>query len=405
MKETKEHILLAELLVKEVTNKLSDDEKEQLNPFLLDENKKQMIDSARESIILHSQKKHYKDFDIETARQKIEWKIKFKKKSKMRRLYNAARLAAVLALPIAITTYMTVTFFELNESQYAQVPINIKKGEAKAILYLSDGSSVDLDTKKISQIEEADGSLILKDSTGLNYTNQSNEIIDAEIQENVVVTPAGGEYQLTLSDGTKVWMNALSEIRYPVKFSGDSRKVAVSGEVFFDVAKNKDKPFYVSVGDVDIKVLGTQFNVMAYPDEENIETTLVEGSVRLMSERFDKTQTEVDLVPGHKANFNRSTKAVEITTVNTDIYTAWKDGKFVFESANLDDIMRKLERRYNVKVFFENQDMKNLRFSARLSRYGNIEDVLYKMEQTTSVKFIVKDDHVIVRKKYDEKFR
>jgi transmembrane sensor len=399
MKETKEHILLAELLVKEITNKLSDDENEQLNLFLLDENKKQMIDSARESIIQHSQKKHYKDFDIETARQRIEWRIKFKKKSKLKRLYNAARLAAVLALPIAITTYMTVTFLELNESQYAQTPIDIKKGEAKAILYLSDGSSVDLDTKKISQIEEADGSFILKDSIGLNYTSQFNEIIDAEIQENVVVTPAGGEYQLTLSDGTKVWMNALSEIRYPVKFSGDSRKVAVSGEVFFDVAKNKDKPFYVNVGDVDIKVLGTQFNVMAYPDEENIETTLVEGSVRLLSKNIDQTYTESDLIPGHKADFNRATQTVEINTVNTDIYTAWKDGKFVFEGEYLEDIMRKMERWYNVKVFFENQDMKNLRFSARLSRYGNIENVLKKMEQTTQVKFIINDDSVIVRRR------
>ncbi len=399
MKETKEHILLAELLVKEITSMLSDDEKEQLNLFLLDKSKKQMIDSARESIILHGQNKNHRDFDLEAAHKKIEWKLKFKKKSKMRRLYNAARLAAVLALPIALTTYMTVTFFDLNESQYAQAPVEIKKGELKAMLYLSDGRMIDLESKKDSRIKEVDGSLISKDSTGLDYSIQSTDVKLSEIQENVVITPAGGEYQLTLSDGTKVWMNALSEIRYPVKFSGDSRKVAVSGEVFFDVAKNKDKPFYVNVGDVDIKVLGTQFNVMAYSDEENIETTLVEGSVRLMSKRFDKTKAEVDLVPGHKANFNRSTKTVEITTVDTDIYTAWKDGKFVFESANLDDIMRKLERRYDVKVFFENQDIKNLRFSARLSRYGNIEDVLYKMEQTTSVKFIVKDDHVIVRRK------
>jgi transmembrane sensor len=399
MEKTKEHILLAELLSKEIANKLADDEKNQLNLFLLDEGKKHLIDSVRKSKIDQSKLNRYKDFDIEAARQKLEWKINCRKKNRKFQMMNFIRYAAVISLPIAVSAWLIYTTVFVNEPQIAQAPIESTHGGANAMLYLSDGRSVDLERKNESQIKEADGSLILKDSTGLNYSIQTSEIEEEKIQENVVVTPAGGEYKLTLSDGTKVWMNALSEIRYPVKFTGDTRKVAVSGEVFFEVAKNKDKPFYVSVGDVEIKVLGTQFNVMAYPDEENIETTLVEGSVRLMGRGLDGNRTQFDLKPGHKADFNRANKTVEINTVDTDIYTAWRDGKFVFESENLDDIMRKMERWYNVKVFFENQDVKNLHFSARLSRYGNIEDVLYKMEQTTRVKFIIKDNHVIVKSK------
>jgi len=399
MEEIKKHIILAELLAKEVADKLSDDEKEELNLFLSDESLTQVIASARKSIIDQARLNRYKDFDVEAARQKIEWKIKFRKKNRKIRLMNFIRYAAVISLPIALASWLIYTTVFVNAPQIAQAPIEIKPGGSKAMLYLSDGRSVDLERKNESQIKEADGSLILKDSTGLNYTIQAAEIVEEKIQENVVVTPAGGEYQLTLSDGTKVWMNALSEIRYPVKFTGDTRQVAIKGEVLFDVAKNKEKPFYVNVGDVEIKVLGTQFNVMAYPDEENIETTLVEGSVRLMGKNLDGNRTQVDLKPGHKADFNRMSKSVEVNTVDTDIYTAWKDGKFVFESDNLEGIMRKMERWYNVKVFFENQEMKNHRFSARLSRYGNIEDILYKMEQTTHVKFIIKDDYVIVRRR------
>ncbi|MCZ4695952.1 FecR family protein [Ancylomarina euxinus] len=399
MEETKKHIILAELLAKEIANKLTEDEKEQLNLFLSDESQAHLIASARKSMVDQAKLNRYKAFDVEAARQKIEWKINFRKKNRRIRLMNFVRYAAIISLPIALAGWLIYTSVFVNGPQIAQAPIEIKPGGSKAMLYLSDGRAVDLERKNENHIKETDGSLILKDSTGLNYTIQPYEIKEAKIHENVVVTPAGGEYQLTLSDGTKVWMNALSEIRYPVKFSGNTRKVTVSGEVLFDVAKNKDKPFYVSVGDMDIRVLGTQFNVMAYPDEENIETTLIEGAVRLMGQNLDGSHSSVDLTPGHKADFNRATKSVDVKAVDTDVYTSWRDGKFVFQSEPLDDIMRKMERWYNVKVFFENQDLKDLRFSARLSRYGDIEDILYKMEQTTRVKFIIKDDHVIIRRR------
>ena len=386
-------------MAKDYAGDLEPEDQARLDAFTSNQEQKDLVVKVRENLLKQDHVKRYSQFDVDAARRKLEWKIKFKKKTKIRRLYNAARLAAVLALPIAITTYMTVTFIELNESQYAQATVEIVPGSTKAQLYLSDGREVDLENTDESQISEVNGAVILKDSLGLNYQSYSDEFNSKIVPENVIVTPVGGEYQVTLSDGTRVWMNAKSEIRYPVKFKGDTRKVSVVGEVYFEVAKDKERPFFVEAGGVEIKVLGTQFNVMAYEDEDRIETCLVEGSVELKGKGFDNTATKRILKPGDKADYNRATKNIEVSKVNTELYTAWIKGKFVFEKENLGGIMRKLERWYNVKVFYQSQDLRDYRFSARIDRYGNIEDVLSKMELTTRVKFDIENGNVVVRKR------
>lgn len=386
-------------MAKDFAGDLEPEDQSRLDEFMSNQEQKDLVVKVRENLLKQDHVKRYSQFDVEAARKKLQWKIKFQKKSKMRRLYNVVRLAAILALPIAITTYMMFTFFELNESQLAQAPVEIAPGSTKAQLYLSDGRTVDLDNTEDAQIAEVNGAMILKDGYGLDYQSKTEALASGVVLENVIVTPVGGEYQVTLSDGTKVWMNAKSEIRYPVKFTGDTRKVAVVGEVYFEVAKDKNRPFLVEAGGVEIKVLGTQFNVMAYEDEDKIETTLVEGSVELKGKGFDDMVSKIVLKPGDKADYSLVNRKVEVSKVNTDLYTAWIKGKFVFEKEDLGAIMRKLERWYNVKVFYQSQDLKDYRFSARIDRYGNIENVLSKMELTTKVKFDIENGNVVVRKR------
>ena len=399
MNHTKEHIILAELLVKELTGELTEKEKEQLEFFKKEDLKREIIDALREKSIDYDRISEYQQFDVEEARKKVGWRIRFQQHSKKRKITHFLRYAAVIALPLAMATYMIFEVVNTKQDYVSQASVVIKAGETKAQLYLSDGSIVDLESKSEDVILEIDGSVIEKDQEGLNYQASIDDFKTGQIAENVVVTPVGGEYQLTLSDGTKVWMNAKSEIRYPVHFTGNTRKVKVSGEVYFEVAKDLKKPFVVDVNDFEIKVLGTQFNVMAYPEERSIQTTLVEGAVRLNANGLSGNNSTVDLIPGKQADYDRFSKTLETKEVDVDQYIAWKNGKFVFERETLNDIMRKLERWYGVKVFFQTHELKHKRFTARIDRYGNINEILDKMEQTTDVQFVIKNNVIQIREK------
>ena len=399
MKNTQEHIKLAQLLAKQLAGELSDAEIKQLTLFEKEEDKNEILSSVREKGIDFGRLERYQTFNLEEARKKVDWKIQFRQKNKKINFAKILRYAAILALPLALAVYMLYLTDVTQPDGLGQATIEIKPGETKAQLYLSDGRIVDLEKQQKDLIRETDGSVIEKDSLGLNYQTNTLDIEPERIAENVVVTPVGGEYQLTLSDGTKVWMNAKSEIRYPVRFIGNTRKVKISGEVYFKVAKDARKPFIVDVNDVEVKVLGTQFNIMAYPDERSIQTTLVEGAVSLKAKELSGKTTSVGLSPGRQADYDRFSKSVETKEVDVDRFIAWKNGKFVFEKESLNDIMRKLERWYDIKVFFQSNELKNMRFSARIDRYGNINDILEKMQQTTNINFDIKNNIIQIKKK------
>ncbi|PKQ63929.1 hypothetical protein BZG02_07920 [Labilibaculum filiforme] len=398
MKNTQEYIRLSQLLAKQLTGELSSIELEQITLLEKEEDKKDILNSVREKGIDFDRLERYQSFNLEEARKKVDWKIRFVEKSKKSSLIKMLRYAAVLALPLALAVYMLYVADTTPSNKLEQVSVEIQPGETKAQLYLSDGRIVDLENQENKLIQETNGAVIEKDLVGLNYQKQHQTNNSLKEVENVVVTPVGGEYQLTLSDGTKVWMNAMSEIRYPVQFSGTTRKVKIVGEVYFEVAKNAGKPFIVDVNDVEIKVLGTQFNVSAYPDDRSIQTTLVEGAIRLKSKELSGILTSVDLSPGIQANYDHFSKHLDTQVVDVDRVTAWKNGKFVFEKESLNDIMRKLERWYDIKVFFQSNELKNKRFSARIDRYGNINDVLEKMQQTTNIRFDIKNNIIQIKK-------
>jgi len=267
--------------------------------------------------------------------------------------------------------------------------ISLLPGKSLATLTLSDGSSRVLSLENFDLI---DGSKrIVNDPDGLSYQVEDTSIC-GEIAYNEITVPRGGEYKVTLDDGTRIWLNSESYIRFPVVFQGDERRIWVSGEVFLEVTKDAERPFIVNTEKLNIKVLGTQFNVRAYPDEKCIQTTLVEGSVQV-----DNLRGKVAvLLPSEQLVYDALDGNHEVREVDTELYVSWKDGVYVFVSQRLEDIMSLISKWYDVDVFYQNSAVKDIIFSGRLKRYENAETLLRVFERLGGVKFSVQGKTVIV---------
>ena len=267
--------------------------------------------------------------------------------------------------------------------------ISLLPGKSMATLTLSDGSSKLLSPENFDLM---DGSKrIVNDPGGLSYqVEDTSECMETAYNE--ITVPRGGEYKVTLDDGTRIWVNSESYIRFPVVFHGDERRIWVSGEVFLEVTKDSERPFVVNTEKLDIKVLGTQFNVRAYPDEKCIQTTLVEGCVRV-----DNSLGKVAvLAPSEQLLYNAQNGKHEVREVDTELYVSWKDGVYVFVSQRLEDIMLLISKWYDVDVFYQNSTVKDIIFSGRLKRYENAETLLKVFERLGGVRFSIQGKTVIV---------
>ncbi|TCC94682.1 DUF4974 domain-containing protein [Pedobacter hiemivivus] len=265
--------------------------------------------------------------------------------------------------------------------------VDIAPGGNRAILQIANGKKIDLNSQK-------DG--IINDGTGLSYEDGSPvDGVDnngAEIQELNLSTPNGGQYQLTLSDGTKVWLNAASSITYPSRFGNKNRVVKVIGEAYFEVAHISSRPFVVESKGQTLFVLGTGFNIAAYPNDRLIKTTLVHGKVKITNNLGDKKGTI--LSPGQQLQVS----ANEIKLINdADIeeITAWRDGYFKF-SESLESIMSKISRWYDVDIIYQGNFDGNLKFLGKVSRTKNLSAILEIIESASNVHFKVEGRSVIV---------
>jgi ferric-dicitrate binding protein FerR (iron transport regulator) len=263
----------------------------------------------------------------------------------------------------------------------------IKPGGDKATLTLGDGTTINLDSATNGNLTSQGGVRVRKLASGqiaYEMSNTQNE----KVVWNKMSTPRGGQYQLTLPDGTKVWLNAVSSLRFPTAFTGKERKVELTGEGYFEVAQNAGKPFYVSIGATEVKVLGTEFNVMAYDDEDAKKVTLLQGSV-LVSQTSNSTK----LVPGQQAKVAADIKVAD--NVDLEQVVAWKNGAFVFgESMSMEEVMRQVARWYDVDVVFRHKV--NGHIGGSVSRNANISEVLKILELTGAVKFEIVGRKVIV---------
>ena len=266
----------------------------------------------------------------------------------------------------------------------------IKPGSDRATLKLSDGSVMILDSMQNGMIKNEKGVVIRKSADGqVEYTNDTVPLKEEAF--NTISTPRGGQYRVTLSDGTKAWLNAASSIKYPVVFNDTVRKVEITGEVYFEVTKDKTKPFKVTVNDVAVEVLGTRFNINGYGDEPGIKVSLVEGIINVSSKHKSSM-----MHPGQQATIN-SAGDLDLMDKDMDEVTAWKEGYFRWKKENIQDIMRQVARWYDVDVVYKD-DIRNENFGGIVSRKDSISKVLKIMESTATIHFKTEGKKIIVIK-------
>ena len=231
---------------------------------------------------------------------------------------------------------------------------------------------------------------ISADSGRISYDGKSLSGAGVQDAFHMLEVPRGGEYFMTLEDGTKVWLNAETELRYPVRFQKDRREVEVVGEAYFEVAKDANRPFIVHASGMNTRVLGTSFNVKAYTGEER-QTTLVKGRVEVSY----GTQ-RVKISPGEQVTLKG--EELEVQEVDTQVSTGWKNGLFVFDDQSLENVLQELGRWYDVHIFIANEGVKQLKFTSNFPRYENIDRVLDIIELAACVKCEIKGRTIVVRK-------
>jgi transmembrane sensor len=296
--------------------------------------------------------------------------------------------AAILVISLSIAAYFTL--HTKQTSQPKTIAAVIHPGGNNAVLILSNGKKVMLSQASNGVVAQQTGMTITKTTNGqLVYHSANTNANDASIAYNTIQTPIGGQYQVILPDGSHVWLDAASSLRYPVKFSGNERKVELTGEAYFEVAHNKAMPFKVTSADQTITVLGTHFNIMAYSDEKAIKTTLLEGSVKVTNKTSSKT-----LIPGQQSQVADGNIKIA-NNIDLEDVTAWKDGYFKF-GESLDVVMNKIARWYNVDVVYQGKPDPALAFGGKISRSRDLADVLSIMETTGKVHFKIEGRRVIV---------
>lgn len=308
--------------------------------------------------------------------------------NKRRRRGSFTRYVVAASVVLAVATLAT---FYLTRNAGAEKPVarltttpQAAPGTKKATLLLSNGTSVALGANN-QTIRDGQTAISAQDNN-LVYEAASNTIA---VVYNTIATPKGGEYKVTLPDGTKVWLNAETSLRYPTTFTGPERTVELTGEAYFEVAKNAAQPFIVRSGQATVRVLGTHFNMMAYKDEPFTKTTLAEGSVAMSG-----NGEQMILKPGQGGIVSNGSNSVSVAAADVDLDLAWKNGQFYFNKTELSAIMKQLARWYDLDIRYAGQ-VPAKRFVGKISRYTNLSEVLDVL-RLSGVKFSMTNKTLIV---------
>ncbi|WP_120516486.1 FecR family protein [Chitinophaga barathri] len=315
----------------------------------------------------------------------IERKIGWRKSGRIRMLRVAAAAAAVLLIAALAWWLARSSSTVPSPSFITQHENDRPPGGNRAVLTLGNGQRIVLDSSANGILFSQGGIQAVKlDSSALAYSTGSSP---EEVQMHTLSTPVGGQFRITLSDGTGVWLNAASSLKFPSLFTGQDRQVEITGEAYFEVAPDKARPFKVAFNGNSVEVLGTHFNVMAYPDETKSKVTLLEGSVAVSNPSGRHL-----LKPGMQALIGNT---ITTRTANVEEAVAWKNGLFIFDNEDIQGIMRKLSRWYDVKPVYA-AGMPGTTFSGTISRYSNVSGVLQMLELTESIRFELKDGTIQV---------
>lgn len=309
-------------------------------------------------------------------------------RQRRRLVVRLCRYAAVAVLLLSVGYYLMQRPADRIAGSGVETAAVILPGGSKAVLHLADGREVVLEKAEETDLLREQG--IVSREGALDYGG----LVQTTAEQHELQVPAGGEYGLILADGTRVWLNSATVLRYPASFAGDRREVELLGEAYFKVAKDRTRPFIVKTGSMEITVTGTEFNVQAYADENTMATTLVEGSVMVKGNRGG-----VRLMPGEQACYDRESGHMYTRQVETGMYTSWKDGLFEFRDMPLGEIARQLARWYDVRIGFGDPEIADIHFTGALKKEKSLEFILGVIAQTQSIGYVIEGKTVILKKK------
>lgn len=372
------------LIFKYLQGELSASERDELNDWLKDERNKRVFSRLVDKRRIMSKMERLGEYDWQRSWAQMERKLHGRRKWRRGYWAVAAALLGVAMLGIWMFTE------EEKDIPLMIATSRIEPGKPCAELVLPDGKIVGL-RKDSSNLLLSENGNALRNKDGVLFLLSDTSRVQ-KVDYSEIRTPRGGEYQVVLSDGTIVWLNSESKLRFPTMFQGKERKVFASGELYFQVAKDSLLPFRVEIeGLYEVEVLGTEFNVRAYSDLPSA-TTLVEGRVLVRD-----ADAEIRLMPGEQVVRKDDGKGLAVREVDIAPCVAWKQGYFLFENERLEDILNELARWYNVDVFFENQSVREERFSVDIRRHESFEEVLRLIERTGTVRVEIKENRVFVR--------
>lgn len=328
--------------------------------------------------------KRWDEIDTEISRQRLLERVQVHKKRRLGRHVWSGIAAACVVVGVILLLWMR------GGEPKELLPLNlaeVQSGSPKATLILDDGQEIRLTADTSFRLQTEGAMLKEEGHAGLKYdvSDSIKEVlIHQPVKYNRLLVPRGGEYIMTLADGTRVWLNAETEMKYPVVFSKGKREVYLKGEAYFEVAKDASSPFVVHASGMETRVLGTSFNVMAYEGEEQAEVTLVTGKVEVQNGN-DKCL----LTPGWQAVIDYKTDRMISREVNVSTYTSWRDGIFDFGEMTLEELVVKLSRWYDVDFLFMNDNARGKRFTGAIKRNNTLEFMLDFIEKTSNVYFKV----------------
>ena len=375
---------ILDLLLLQQQNQLNSQQVKELDEYFQNNpESKYLMEIVSKSTMLHE----LEQIDAEKAAQKLPPL----QKAKTFNLYKQiASWAAIVVIFLSISWFAYDSLKEESMEVKSQVAVDSPEIQQKAILKLGDGRSISLDNEQNKQIEE--GLVHIENKPGEKLTYNFSDNLNQLASNHTLIVPSGARYELTLADGTKVWMNAESELVYPTVFNTNERRVQLKGEAFFEVTKNPDQPFIVEAEGNEIRVLGTSFNISAYDNDPSFQATLVSGKVNLKTENGES----VSLEPGQLAEVNQTSHEVLLKKVDTKLYTSWRDDILYFKDIEMSALMNKLERWYGVDIQIMNPEKEKIRFSGAMENQKDLDFILHLIAQTTSIKIEKQEDKILI---------
>ena len=380
---------ISEFISKSLSDCLEEGELQELEKWLAeDERHRELFDQWSSTELMEHKVGEYERLDYMKAWEEFRTVRRDKLSAKRRKIRRTwMRYAAMFMIPLGVAVAL-LSRDDIKEKSRVE-PITVKAGKSQAVLVLSSGERQVLDLGE-RNIEDG-GMRISADSGRISYNGKSRS---GEVQDafHILEVPRGGEYFMILEDGTKVWLNAATRLKYPVAFVGGIRKVLLEGEAYFEVARDERHPFRVECEDSRITVLGTKFNVMAYKGQGNVVTTLVDGRVRVATGR-----DSLMLTPGEQAV--SGTDGIDVKKVDVSFYIAWTLGVFEFEEMSLGQITEQLGRWYDMTFVYDDPLLREITFTGAVERHRPLNVVLKMIEKLSRVRFEVKNDVITIYKK------